>query len=44
MSHFIRSTKMGQQMGIFYCATFPFMNWGQTGRDQSLENAVNKME
>lgn len=44
MSHLIRSTKMGQQMGFSYCATLPVINWGQNGRDQTLENTINKTE
>lgn len=43
MSHLIRSTKMGQK-GFMYCATLPLMNWEQNGRDQSLENTINKKE
>lgn len=44
MSHLIRSTKMSQPMGFIYCATLPLMNWEQNGRDQSLENTINKKE
>lgn len=39
MNHTIRSTKTGQQMGFIYCVTLPSMNWGQSGRDEHLENA-----
>lgn len=44
MSHLIRSTKMGQQMGFIYYATLPLINWGQNGRAQTLENTINKKE
>ena len=31
-------------MGHIYCATLPSMNWGQSGRDQSLRSNSGRIK